>query len=82
MENREGCRQKSNEVSVGHSARLEWKSDGQLKLMQAVEAARFTPWNGSIAVRPFLCTRPSVRYVRSISGFPGRTSPKWAFLLR
>jgi hypothetical protein len=31
MENREGCGQKSNAVSVEHSARLEWKSDGLLR---------------------------------------------------
>ena len=38
--------------------------------MWAVEAARLTTWNGSTAVRPFLCTRPSLRYVLTISGFP------------
>jgi hypothetical protein len=43
--------------------------------MWAVEAGRLTTWNRSTAVRPFLCTRPSLRYVLTISGFPRSDPP-------
>jgi len=40
------------------------------RVIQCVGAARFGPENGLIAVRPYLRTRPSLRFARTVSGFP------------
>jgi len=74
MQNRETCGEKRNELSVGHLARLEWKSEGYPER----RAARFTPSSGLIAVR-----RISV-HVQALASYfriPCRTSRKWAVLV-
>ena len=64
--------------------RLDWSGNrtGKLRVIQALEAARFTTWNGSIAVRQLslYASKPSFR--ANFQEFPAGLPRKWAFLVR